>query len=119
LTLKAYAGGLHTGQEAQLPQIGSRIGKDAAQVVKDAASRMLQDQASFVEAVEKGLAANDRGKLIDHDEVVERTEGLFPVLTRLRTTHDVAVWLASVKLSCGGCPPRANSVARCRGVLLD
>ena len=41
-------------QEKQLSQISSRTGKDAAQVVKDAVGRTLQDQTRFVEAVPEG-----------------------------------------------------------------
>lgn len=62
--------------EAQLKQLAARKGKDAAQVVQEAVSNMLQRQARFIEGVERGIASADRGDLIDHDEVVDRVERL-------------------------------------------
>ncbi len=63
--------------EAQLKEFAARIGKDAAQVVEEAVSNMLQRQARFVEGVERGIASADRGDLVDHEEVVSRIERLF------------------------------------------
>jgi predicted transcriptional regulator len=51
-------------------------GKDAEQLVKDTVARMLERQAHFVAAVEKGIAAADRGELIDHEDVVKRINRL-------------------------------------------
>jgi predicted transcriptional regulator len=38
---------------------------------------MLQRQARFVQGVERGIAAAERGDLIDHEEVVSRIGRLF------------------------------------------
>jgi len=38
---------------------------------------MLERQARFIEGVERGIAAADRGDLVDHEEVVSRIERLF------------------------------------------
>jgi predicted transcriptional regulator len=63
--------------EAQLKQFAARKGKDVAQVVEETVSNMLQRQASFIEGVERGIAAADRGDLVEHDEVVKRIDRLF------------------------------------------
>jgi predicted transcriptional regulator len=63
--------------EAQLKAFAARKGKDVAQVVEETVSNMLQRQARFVEGVERGIAAADRGDLVDHEEVVGRIERLF------------------------------------------
>lgn len=63
--------------EAQLKAFAARKGKDAAQVVEETVSTMLQRQASFIAGVERGIASADRGDLIDHKDVVDRVERLF------------------------------------------
>jgi predicted transcriptional regulator len=63
--------------EAQLKQFAASKGKDAAQVVEETVARMLERQARFIEGVNQGIAAADRGDLIDHDEVVNRIDRLF------------------------------------------
>ena len=63
--------------QAQLNQLAASQGKAAEQVVEEAVARMLQRQAQFVEGVNRGIAAADRGDLIDHADVVERIDRLF------------------------------------------
>jgi predicted transcriptional regulator len=63
--------------EAQLQQFAASKGKDAAQVVEETVTRMLERQAQFIEGVKCGIEAADRGDLIDHDEVVARIDGFF------------------------------------------
>lgn len=63
--------------EAQLKEFAARTGKDAAQVVEETVTHMLKRQARFIEGVELGIAAADRGDLIDHAEVVTRIDQLF------------------------------------------
>lgn len=60
--------------EAQLKQFAARQGKDAAQVVEETVSHMLERQARFIQGVERGIAAADRGDMIEHDEVVNRID---------------------------------------------
>jgi predicted transcriptional regulator len=61
-------------KEARLLQVATRTGKDASQLIEEAVDRMLEYDASFIEAVEQGRASARRGDLLDHDEVVERIE---------------------------------------------
>ena len=63
--------------QAQLNQFAASQGKAAEQVVTETVARMLQRQAHFFEGVDRGIAAADRGDLIDHAEVVDRINGLF------------------------------------------
>ena len=63
--------------QAQLNQFAASQGKAASQVVEETVARMLQQQAQFLEGVNRGIAAADRGDPIDHAEVVKRTNGLF------------------------------------------
>jgi len=44
--------------------------------VKEAVSRMLENQARFIAGVQRGIAAADRGELIEHDEVKNRINRL-------------------------------------------
>ena len=64
-------------KEARLQHFASLTGKQAAELVEEAVDRMLEYDARFIEAVEKGRAAARRGDLIEHDEVVERIEQMF------------------------------------------
>jgi predicted transcriptional regulator len=59
-------------QEKQLSQIATYAGIDAEHVVKDAALRLLEDDARFRAAVQKGIAQADRGEFIEEEEMDER-----------------------------------------------
>ena len=63
--------------EAQLKEFAARKGKDAAQVVEEAVTNMLERQTRFVEGVKQGIASADRADLMDHEEVVSRIDRLF------------------------------------------
>jgi predicted transcriptional regulator len=61
-------------EEAKLSQIASSEGTDAARLVKEAALRLLQEDARFRSAVREGVAQADRGELIDESEMDARLE---------------------------------------------
>jgi predicted transcriptional regulator len=61
-------------EEAQLSKIASHVGTDPEQMVKDAALRLLEEDARFLAALEKGLAEADRGELIDEEEMDKRVK---------------------------------------------
>jgi len=61
-------------QEAQLSQIANHSGTDTEQLVKDAALRLLQDDARLREGVQRGIAAAERGEFVEHDEVWANVE---------------------------------------------
>ena len=56
-------------QESQLSDIAQHTGIDAEQLVKQAALRLLEEDARFREGVERGLAAASRGDFVEHAEV--------------------------------------------------
>jgi len=54
--------------EAQLAQIATKEGTDAERLVKDAALRLLEEDAQFRVAVREGIAQADRGEFIEEEE---------------------------------------------------
>lgn len=70
-TLKVKAMEVHftPDTQARLQQLAASEGKDAAQVVEETVTRVLERRAQFLEAVERGIAAADRGELVDDEEV--------------------------------------------------
>jgi predicted transcriptional regulator len=61
-------------QEAQLAQIASQKGTDAERLVKEAALRLLQEDARFRAAVREGIAQADCGEFIEQAEMDARLE---------------------------------------------
>ena len=55
--------------QAQLQQLAASEGKNAAQVVEETITRVLERRAKFLEGVQRGIDAADRGELVDDDEV--------------------------------------------------
>jgi predicted transcriptional regulator len=56
-------------QEAQLAQIATNEGTEPERLVKDAALRLLQEDARFRAAVREGIAQADRGEFIEDDKM--------------------------------------------------
>jgi predicted transcriptional regulator len=61
-------------QEAQLAQIATQNGTDAERLVRDAAVRLLEEEARFRAAVREGIAQADRGEFIEEVEMNARLE---------------------------------------------
>jgi len=61
-------------QEAQLAQMATKSGIDAPHLVKDAALRLLEEDARFRAAVREGIAQADRGEFIEEEEMDARFE---------------------------------------------
>ena len=61
-------------KEARIRQCAARAGKDATALVEEAVDRLLEYESHFIDAVEKGRAAARDGRLLEHEEVVERIE---------------------------------------------
>ena len=55
--------------EAKLARLATERGQDAQAVVQEAIERLVDFDQWFLREVEKGLAAADRGELIDHEDV--------------------------------------------------
>ncbi len=76
-TLKGMEVHFTPDTQARLDQFAASQGKAAEQVVEETIARMLRRQAQFVQGVNRGIAAADRGDLIDHAGAVERIDRLF------------------------------------------
>ena len=61
-------------QQAQRAQIASKSGTDPEQLVRDAALRLLEEEARFRAAVHEGIAQADRGEFIEEEEMDARLE---------------------------------------------
>ncbi|HEX3685030.1 MAG TPA: hypothetical protein VHU83_21025 [Bryobacteraceae bacterium] len=57
---------------AQLHELATRTGRDAAQMVEEAVDRLLEDDAQFRTAVREGFEAIDRGDFIEEEEMDAR-----------------------------------------------
>ncbi|MGA2590572.1 MAG: CopG family transcriptional regulator [Bryobacteraceae bacterium] len=64
-------------QQAQRAQIASKSGTDPEQLVRDAALRLLEEEARFRAAVHEGIAQADRGEFIEEEEMDARFERMF------------------------------------------
>lgn len=64
-------------QESQLARMAAKSGTDATRLVADFVSRYLDEEARFLAAVEKGLAAATRGEFIEEEEMDARVEAMF------------------------------------------
>ena len=63
-------------QQAQLAQMATKAGTNPERLV-DVVARYLYDEARFLEAVEKGIAAAERGEFIEEEEMDARLERMF------------------------------------------
>ena len=61
-------------QEAQLAPIASAKGTDPKTLIKEAATRFLDDDARFRAAVRDGLAQAERGEFIEEQDMDARFE---------------------------------------------
>jgi predicted transcriptional regulator len=63
--------------ETRLHQVASAMGKDAEQLVRETVKRVLENQASFIAGVHRGIEQADRGEMVAHAEVFQRIDTLF------------------------------------------
>jgi predicted transcriptional regulator len=56
-------------QEAKLVALAARDGRNVNDLAQEAITRLLKDDARFVEAVERGIAAANRGEFVASEEV--------------------------------------------------
>lgn len=63
---------LQPEKEQQLAQIAAQRGLKTNELAEQVITRYLEDDKHFVEAVNLGLAAAERGDFVDHEEVGRR-----------------------------------------------
>jgi predicted transcriptional regulator len=64
-------------QQAQLAQLAAKSGTPPERLVTSIVARYLDEEALFLTAVEKGLAAAERGEFIEEEEMDARLEAMF------------------------------------------
>jgi predicted transcriptional regulator len=63
---------LQPDKEAQLAKIAAKRGLKTDELAEQVLSRYLEDDKRFIEAVNIGLAAADRGDFVEHEDVGAR-----------------------------------------------
>jgi predicted transcriptional regulator len=64
-------------QQHLLAELATHRGRDTDTLAQEAISRYLAEEARFIEAVELGEAALQRGEYLTHEQVGERLNRLF------------------------------------------
>ena len=64
--------------EEKLARAAAEQGRDREALVVEAVERMLSYDEWFLAEVEKGIAAADRGELLDHEDVRKLINGRYP-----------------------------------------
>ncbi len=64
-------------QEAQLSRLATKAGTIPEQLVTKVVARYLDEESRFLAAVEKGIAAAERGEFIEEEEMDARLEAMF------------------------------------------
>ena len=60
--------------EAKLNRLAAQQGREREALVVEAVERVINYDEWFVNEVEKGLAAADRGEFVDHEDVKKRID---------------------------------------------
>jgi len=64
--------------EEKLSRLANEQGRDRESLVVEAVERMVGYDAWFVQEVEKGLAAADRGEFLEHEEIRKLIDRRYP-----------------------------------------
>jgi predicted transcriptional regulator len=77
LNLKAMEVHFTLEQEAKIAQIAMQAGTAPERLVQDVLARYLKEEARFLAALKRGIAAAERGEFIEEDETDDRIERMF------------------------------------------
>jgi predicted transcriptional regulator len=69
---------LNRDLQAKLTRLATLQGRDSQALVVEAVERMVNYDEWFLQEVEKGLAAADRGEFVDHEEVKKLIDRRYP-----------------------------------------
>ena len=64
-------------QQAQFAQMATKAGTVPERLVTKVVAHYLDEEARFLAAVEKGIAAAERGEFIEEEEMDARLEAMF------------------------------------------
>jgi predicted transcriptional regulator len=63
--------------QAKLTRLAAQQGRPSVALVVEAVERLVNYDAWFLREVDKGLAAADRGELVDHADVKKMIDGRY------------------------------------------
>lgn len=66
-------------QLSRLSRMAAAQGREEQSLVREAVERLLGYDDWFARQVDEGIAAADRGELIEHDDVRRLIEGRYPI----------------------------------------
>ena len=69
---------LNPDLQAKLSQLASQLGRDTETLVAEAVERLVNYDEWFIREVEKGIAAADRGELIEHSALGNQIGQRYP-----------------------------------------
>jgi len=69
---------LNPDLQAKLTRLATQQGRDSESLVVEAVERMVNYDEWFMQEVEKGLAAADRGEFVDHEEIRKLIDRRYP-----------------------------------------
>ena len=75
-TLKGMEVHFTPEQQAKLTQIAAQAGTAPDRLVTNVVARYLDEEARFLAAVDKGIAAAERGEFIEEEEMDARLEAM-------------------------------------------
>ena len=61
----------------KLTRLAAKQGRDMNALVQEAVERLVSHDEWFIQEVEKGLAAADRGEFIEHEEIGKIIDGRY------------------------------------------
>ena len=64
-------------QQAKLAQIATKAGTAPERLIANVVARYLDEEARFLAAVEKGIAAAERGEFVEEEEMDARLKAMF------------------------------------------
>ena len=64
--------------QAKLSRLAAEQGRDTKALVQEAVERLVNYDEWFIQEVEKGLAAADRGEFVDHEEIGRLIDRRYP-----------------------------------------
>jgi predicted transcriptional regulator len=64
--------------QAKLSRLAAEQGRDSESLAVEAVERMVNYDEWFLQEVEKGLAAADRGEFVEHEDIRKMIDNRYP-----------------------------------------
>jgi predicted transcriptional regulator len=69
---------LNSDLQTKLSRMAAQQGRAAETLVEEAVERLVDHEEWFLQEVDKGVAAADRGELIDHSDIRKMIDTRYP-----------------------------------------